>query len=129
MLGILIHFDLAANSHYFRLSLLLTRAPFHSWMLLTFLLPLHLQERIFSELIVITKLILVMPATNASSERYFSALRRIKTYICNTMNQERLNHLMLLYIHKDQTDLLNLCDVGNDFVCGHENCLSMFGKF
>ena len=47
MLGILIHFDLAANSNYFRLSLLLTRAPFHFWMLLAFVLPLHLQKRIF----------------------------------------------------------------------------------
>ena len=58
-----------------------------------------------------------MPATNASSERYFSALRRIKTYLRNTMSQERLNNLMLLYVHKDQIDLLNICDVGNDFVC------------
>ena len=74
----------------------------------------------FSELIIITKLILVMPATNASSERYFSALRRIKTYLRNTISQERLNHLMLLYVHKEQTDLLNLCDVvesSNIYVC------------
>ena len=71
----------------------------------------------------------ITPATNASSERYFSALRRIKTYLRNTMRQERLNHLMLLYVHKDQIDLLNLCDVGNYFVCGHENRLSMFEKF
>ena len=70
-----------------------------------------------------------MPATNASSERYFSALRRIKTYLRNTISQERLNHLMLLYIHKEQADLINPCDVGNDFVCGHENRLTLFGKF
>ncbi|KAH3855844.1 hypothetical protein DPMN_098414 [Dreissena polymorpha] len=33
----------------------------------------------FSEIATVLKLILVMPATNATSERTFSALRRIKT--------------------------------------------------
>lgn len=37
------------------------------------------------------QLILVMPATNASSERSFSALRRVKSYLRATMKQERLN--------------------------------------
>ena len=80
-------------------------------------------------LIVIAKLILVMPATNASSERCFSALRRIKTYLHNTMSQERLNHVMLLHVHKDQTDQLSCSDVGDDFVCGHENRLHHFGNY
>ena len=52
------------------------------------------QRTLFSEVIKVLKLILVMPATNASSERSFSALRRIKTYLRNTMSQARLNHIM-----------------------------------
>ncbi|KAI0207300.1 hypothetical protein LSAT2_008046, partial [Lamellibrachia satsuma] len=52
------------------------------------------------------KLILVMPATNATSERSFSALRRVKTYSRTTKTQARLNHLMLLYVHKDKTSAL-----------------------
>ena len=36
------------------------------------------------------KLLLVMPATNATLERSFSALRRIKSYLQATMSQERL---------------------------------------
>lgn len=40
------------------------------------------------------KLLLVMPATNVTSERSFSTLRRIKTYLQTTMSQERLNYLM-----------------------------------
>jgi len=55
-----------------------------------------------------------MPATNASSERAFSALRRLKTYLRNTMSQERLNHVMLLHVHKEMTDKLKLADVPND---------------
>ena len=44
-------------------------------------------------------MVLVMPATNATSERSFSAFRPIKTYFRSLMLQERLNHLMLLHIH------------------------------
>ena len=36
-----------------------------------------------------------------------SSLRLVKSYLCTTMKQERLNHLLLLHIHKDrQIDLL-----------------------
>lgn len=59
-----------------------------------------------SELIVVYELLMVMPATNAVSERSFSALRRVKTYLRCTMTQKRLNHLMLLNIHCDVTDEL-----------------------
>ena len=40
---------------------------------------------------VLVKLILVMPATNALSERSYSALRRIKNYLRSTMTQEWMN--------------------------------------
>ena len=40
------------------------------------------------------KLLLVVPATNATSERSGSALRRLKTCLPTTMPQERLNHCM-----------------------------------
>ena len=72
------------------------------------------------------QLILVMPATNASSERSFSALRRIKTYLRTTMKQERLNYLMLLHVHKARTD--ELCIV-NEFVGGSEHRSNIFAKF
>ena len=35
-------------------------------------------------------ILLVIPATNATSERSFSALRRIKSYLRSTMTQDRL---------------------------------------
>ena len=44
------------------------------------------------------KLVLVMPATNAVSERSASALRRIKSYLRATMQQGRLNSLMILHV-------------------------------
>ena len=63
----------------------------------------------------LTKIILTMPAANAISERNFSALRRMKTWLRSTMNQTRLNWCMVLHIHND-TDKLNIADVANEFV-------------
>ena len=62
----------------------------------------------------------MMSATNAGSERSFSAVRRIKSYLRSTMSQQRLNHLMLLHVHKDRTDGLDLVDVANDLIFGSE---------
>ena len=45
------------------------------------------------------------------------------------MTQQRLNHVLLLHVHKDKTDQLNLADVGNNFVAGSEHRLSLFGNF
>lgn len=87
------------------------------------------QKEFFSELSALAKLILVMPATKASSERAFSALRRLKNYLRNTMSHERLNHVMLFHVHKEKTDKLKLPDVANDFVAGNEHRLSMFSNF
>ena len=67
------------------------------------------------------QLLLVMPETNATSERSFSALRRIKTYLRSTMSQARLNHLMVLHYHQDFTDSLDIKLVANDFISAHES--------
>ena len=40
----------------------------------------------------------VASCTSATSERSFSSLRLVKTY---TMNQDRLNYFMMIYVHKD----------------------------
>lgn len=69
-----------------------------------------------SEVVKLLKLILVMPAMNAVSERSASALRRVKTYLRTTMHQDRLNHLMVLHVHKDKTDNLPLDRCVNEFI-------------
>jgi histone deacetylase complex regulatory component SIN3 len=69
-----------------------------------------------------------MPATNASSERSFSALRRIKTYLRATMKQDRLVYLMV-HIHRELTDKLDLISIANLFVSGSEHRQTLFGKF
>lgn len=52
----------------------------------------------------ITKLLQIMvrlPVTTCSSQRSFSTLRRVKTYLRSTMGTDRLNGLALLNIHRD----------------------------
>ena len=77
----------------------------------------------------LTKIILTMPATNAISERSFSALRRVKTWLRSTMNQTRLNWCMVLHIHNDDTDKLNIVDVANEFVSRNSTRSHIFGRF
>ena len=74
-------------------------------------------------------LVLVMPATNAVSERSFSCLRRLKSYLRATMSQSRLNNIMVLHVHKNLTDKLSLVDIGNDFISGSSHRESLLGKF
>ena len=85
--------------------------------LISYLKGLNAVERqYYSEVIKVAKLILVMPATNALSERSFSALRRVKTWLQTTIDQVRLNHCMTLHVHKSRTDSLPLIQIGNEFI-------------
>ena len=58
----------------------------------------NIEKEYYSEVIKLAKLILVMPATNALSERSFSALRRIKTGLRSTIEQVCLNSCMVLHV-------------------------------
>ena len=81
---------------------------------------------IYSEVIALLKLILVNPSTNAVTERSFSAMRRIKTYLRSTMGQSRLNATMIVHVHKEKTDELSLLDIANSFV-NSEHRMTTFG--
>ena len=87
------------------------------------------QRTSMSQVCVLLTLILVMPATNAVSERSASSLRRIKTYLCSTMSQQRLNNLMILHTHKERTDALDLTQCLKDFTLGSDHRTDLFGRF
>ena len=61
-------------------------------------------------------MVLVIPATNATSKHTFSALKHVKTYLRNSMKQSRLNHLMILHVREEVTDSLNLVGYADYFV-------------
>ena len=74
------------------------------------------RKLLLSEICTLSKLMLVMPATNAVSERSLSALKRVRTYLRSTTGEGRLNHLMLLHVHKELADGIDMVEVANLFV-------------
>ena len=55
---------------------------------------------LFPNIHMILKVLLTMPVSTATAERPFSTLTRLKTYLRNTMGDERLTSLALLNIHQ-----------------------------
>lgn len=62
------------------------------------------------------QLLLILPATNSTSERSFSALRRIKSYLRSTMTQARLNNVMILHYHQDLCDKIDMRIIANEYI-------------
>lgn len=62
---------------------------------------LHENNEIFKETYKLFCLILTIPSTSASVERSFSCLKRIKTYLRNSMTKERLSCLGRISIEKE----------------------------
>ncbi len=87
------------------------------------------QRELISQVCSLDSHILVMPATNAVSERSFSSLRRVKSYLRSTMSESRLNNLMMLYIHIERSDSLSLISIANNFVDLSDHRQTMFGTF
>ena len=86
---------------------------------------LSVYRELFPQVSKLFRLLLTMPATSATSERSFSSLRNIKTYLRTTMKQERLK--MMIYIHKDRK--IDFKQAMKEFVHVKENRLTIFGKF
>ena len=61
-----------------------------------------------------------IPATSCSAERSFSSLLRIKTYLRNTMGQERLSSLALINIEREYSNKVYKEDI--------ESIIDVFGR-
>ena len=72
---------------------------------------------------------LTIPLTSATAERSFSLLRRLKNYLRSTMTQNRLNHLLLLHVHKRACERLNIQKIAIEFVSRNERRLNYFGHY
>ena len=88
------------------------------------------EERLLMpNVIIVSQLLLVNPATSATPERSFSLARRVKTWLRSTMAQKRFNGaLSILSSHKDLADTLDLISVGNEFVSLHDSRFYTFRK-
>ena len=80
------------------------------------MLNVRCSQTMLSEVSHLLSTTLTIPVTSASAERTFSALRRLKNFLRSTMTQPRLNSVMLLHIHKDKTDDIDLLAVAKEFI-------------
>ena len=71
---------------------------------------------IIPQITTLVKLIQVFPSTAAESERSFSSLRRIKTYLRSTMTQKRLSEVALCNMHQSYCDLVNISHIAKQFI-------------
>lgn len=85
-------------------------------------------KSLLSEVGKVMKLVLVLGASNATSERAFSRLRLISTYLRATMSQQRLNHFMILGIYPELVDSLDSTDIIEKFIKGVTRREHLFGK-
>ena len=83
--------------------------------------------KMLSELHILLKLYLTVPLSNATAERSFSALRRVKTYLRSRLTQAHLNHFIILHCHKSLTDHIDLNAVMVNFVRANERRMKFFG--
>ena len=65
-------------------------------------------KSVLSDVHKLFRLYLTVLITSNTSERTFSALKRLVTYLRSTMTEKRLNNCLLLHIHKELTDQLDL---------------------
>jgi len=73
---------------------------------------------------------LVTPATHTNSEHSFSALKWLKTYLRSTTRETMLNHVMLLHVHKELADGIDMVEVTKNLFVGHKQRRKhLFGKF
>lgn len=58
-------------------------------------------EHLYPNVFALLKIFATLPVSTSSAERSFSTLKRIKSYLRNTMGENRLNGLANLNIHRE----------------------------
>ena len=71
---------------------------------------------------------LVSPASTATPERSFSALRRLKTWLRSTMGQRRLNSLAVAHVHKVRVRDVSVDDLMTEFISKTDSRKNTFGS-
>ena len=84
-------------------------------------------QQLFPHVEQLLQLLLVLPVSSASSERSFSSLRRLKTWLRATMTQQRLNHVVVLHTHQEELDALDTFSILSDFIAASDIRGSIFG--
>ena len=103
-------------------------SPFKTFANIKSLPPSH--HVLISWVVRMVKFVLLMPGTNAISERSASAMRRIKTYLRMSMTQPQLNHVMVVYVHTQTPHRCNFSYCSLKWIYFCKWCKKIaFGKF
>ena len=84
--------------------------------------------KLFPQLEMLVRLLLTITCSSAEAQRSFSCLRRLKTYMRNSMTQMRLNHLAVLHVHQEMTDNVDTVAIAKEFVSKCDSILIMFDQ-
>jgi hypothetical protein len=86
-------------------------------------------RRLFPQVERLVRLLLVSPASSCVAERSFSGLRRLLTWLRNSMSQERLNHVEVCHTHQELLDALDLVELAKEFASRSDYRMKIFGKY
>ena len=75
----------------------------------------------------LVRLMLTVPATSCSSERSFSLLRRLKSYLRSTISQARLNYAAVCATYGEELSALIVDDLASEFSRRSPQRLRLFG--
>ena len=84
---------------------------------------------LLSNVIRLLQVYLLAPMSAATAERSFSTQRRIKNYLRNNMTEKRYNNVLVLNMHKERTDEIDLAEIAKVFSRRNDRRMRFFGKF
>ena len=71
-----------------------------------------IEKDAYVNIYTIPQILIIIPISSASCERSISILRNLKTYLRNTMVQDRLNGLAQMHAHREmELDLEKIIDL------------------
>ena len=83
-------------------------------------------KKMFSEIIKLVKSFHTLSVSTSTTETNFSALRHLKTFLLSTMTQDRLNHTLITFIHKEHTDCADEKDIVKVFISANDKKKEIF---
>ena len=83
--------------------------------LLVFLQKHNLSAR-FESIATLLKFALTLPVSSAHDERAFSCLKRVKTFLCSTMTENRLSNLACISINLELVSHISIRELQQPFL-------------
>ena len=79
----------------------------------------------FPDVILFLKIVLTIPVSSAKAERSFFTMKRAKTYLRSTVSEPRPNHLCMLAIECEMSEVLlkDPSAVVDEFAAPKSRCL------